>query len=83
MASCFYDRVLRDYTDTENRTNSRPGYIVHIVENDGGVGLCLCPATAGIDSELAYYVFMSPDEADELIKSLEKANSIAHYKSST
>ena len=80
MASCFYDKILRDYSDLENRTNIHPGFLVHIVENDGGVGLCICPANSDIDSEDAYYVFMDPKETEELIKSLTEAYSIARNK---
>ena len=81
MASIFYDKILPDYCDSDNRTGNSPGFIFLVRENDGGVGLHMVPANDSPDGDTSYNGFLNPDEAEELLFALQQAITRAKSKS--
>lgn len=73
MASKFYGKLLPDYTDLDNATGTASGYQVYIVENDGGIGLKVLPADAGVFITAEAGVFMNVSEARAMHESLGEA----------
>lgn len=78
MASNFYSEIAPDYEDGDNTTGTRPGYLVEVVENDGGVGLSISlikgdPRLNG-DRGVEYRgIFLHVDDAQELLNGLRNA----------
>jgi hypothetical protein len=78
LASCFYSKVAVDYSDGDNATGTRPGYLVEVVENDGGVGVSMSLIEGDArfmkgSSDGYRGVFLHVEDARELISCLQQA----------
>ncbi|MCP4486456.1 MAG: hypothetical protein GY820_03920 [Gammaproteobacteria bacterium] len=73
MGSKMYGKLLPDYGDLDNETNTAPGYRVYIIENDGGISLQMIHANDDPVTSPGYSVFLNVTEAKELINGLEEA----------
>lgn len=74
MASTFYNELLPDYEDLENRTGERPGFEVNVVEQDGGIGLLLNPPAGLVGAGVGRaQVFMTLAQAQALVNGLVRA----------
>jgi len=73
MASKMYGKLLPNYGDLDNVTKSAPGYRVYVLENDGGVSLQMIHADENPTTSEGSAVFLTVDEAKELIGGLQDA----------
>lgn len=81
MASNFYSKVLPDYEDLENVTGEHPGFELDITEQDRGIGVLMHPAPGKKgDGVGRAQVYMTPEEARELVRGLQEAIARAESK---
>ena len=80
MASCMYSKLLPDYSDLDNDSGERPGFRLFIIENDGGISIQMQNAKDQIESDTTNSVFMTVNEAKELLNGLNEAINRASLK---
>ena len=69
MSRETYRKLLPDVGDLDNETGNCPGYKVCVFENDAGVWIDMTHAS----EDRSYSVFLTPDEAGDLIKGIQEA----------
>ncbi|HEY2091277.1 MAG TPA: hypothetical protein VGJ81_05280 [Thermoanaerobaculia bacterium] len=76
MASKFYEKIAANYQGF-----AQPGVVVHVVENDGGIGLEMAAENDWPQPKNGLSAFFNVDEARELVSAIESAIRRAEPKS--
>ncbi len=65
----FYEKVVPDFGDPGQRTTTNPGFVLEVVERDGGVGIGL----STLDRSGFRMCHINADEAEEVVRALQEA----------
>ena len=77
-----YSAVVPDIGGFDQATDTNPGYLVELGESDGLVALVVRPANQQntLSSEGVYGAVLNPQEAEELLHSLQEAIDLARER---